>query len=126
MKKFLIIFSISGFLAVALGAFGAHALSTQLEPKYFTIFQTAVQYQFYHTLALGLTAVLLGRESNKWLKRAAWFFVLGILIFSGSLYFLALGNGSLNWLGAVTPVGGVCFLAGWGSLVGGVCGWRDA
>ncbi len=117
MKLFLTIFAVSGFLAVALGAFGAHALAGKIEEKYLTIYQTAVQYQFYHTLALGLVAVLLGRESNKGLTRAAWFFVLGILIFSGSLYFLALGNGSLNWLGAVTPIGGVCFLVGWGSLV---------
>lgn len=93
------------FLAVGLGAFGAHALKSRLEPDMLAVFETGVKYQVYHALALLLLAAL--RGPNK----AAWCFTAGIIVFSGSLYILAL-TGVRKW-GAVTPIGGLLFLAGW-------------
>ncbi len=93
------------FLAVGLGAFGAHALKTRLEPDLLAAFEVGVRYQVYHALALLLLAAL--RGPNK----AAWCFTAGIIVFSGSLYALAL-TGTRKW-GAVTPIGGLLFLAGW-------------
>lgn len=93
------------FLAVGLGAFGAHALKARLTPEMLAIFETGVKYQVYHALALLLLASLRGPS------KAAWCFTFGIALFSGSLYLLAL-TGVRKW-GAVTPVGGVLFLAGW-------------
>jgi len=93
------------FLAVALGAFGAHALKARLSPDMLAIFETGVRYQVYHALALLLLAALHGPS------KAAWCFTAGIALFSGSLYLLAL-TGVRKW-GAVTPIGGILFLAGW-------------
>lgn len=93
------------FLAVGLGAFGAHALKARLEPDMLVIFETGVRYQVYHALALLLLASLRGPS------KAAWCFTAGIALFSGSLYILAL-TGVRKW-GAVTPIGGVLFLIGW-------------
>lgn len=93
------------FLAVGLGAFGAHALKARLSPDMLAIFETGVRYQVYHALALLLLASLRGPS------KAAWCFTAGIALFSGSLYILAL-TGVRKW-GAVTPIGGVLFLAGW-------------
>lgn len=93
------------FLAVGLGAFGAHALKSRLSPEMLAIFETGVKYQVYHALALLLLAALRGPG------KAAWCFTAGIVIFSGSLYLLAL-TGTRKW-GAVTPIGGLLFLVGW-------------
>jgi uncharacterized membrane protein YgdD (TMEM256/DUF423 family) len=109
------------FAAVALGAFGAHALKARLAPDALAIYQTAVQYHFWH--ALGLLAVgilLLQKPDSGALAASAWLLVAGILIFCGSLYALAL-TGSRGW-GAVTPVGGAAFLAAWAAL--GWAAWR--
>lgn len=104
----------SGFLAVALGAFGAHALRDELSVRYLEIFQTGVHYQMAHALATILAAVLLGPHPQKWIRVGAWCFLSGTILFSGSLYTLALtGNGAF---GAVTPGGGVLFLVGWTAL----------
>ena len=103
-----------GFLAVALGAFGAHALKERLPADMMAVFQTGVQYHFYHVLALGLVAGWAARAPSAALQAAGWCFVAGILIFSGSLYALALSG--VRLLGAVTPLGGLAFLAGWASL----------
>lgn len=103
-----------GFLSVALGAFAAHGLKGTLDEKYLAIFHTGVTYQFYHTLALGLVIVFWEKSERKFLKCAAMFFIAGIVIFSGSLYALALTQ--IDWLGAITPLGGLSFLAGWGCL----------
>jgi uncharacterized membrane protein YgdD (TMEM256/DUF423 family) len=103
------------FAGVALGAFGAHALKAKLAPDLVAIYQTAVQYQFWH--ALGLLAIgvlLLHRPDAGALVAAAWLLGAGINLFSGSLYALALTG--TRGLGAVAPVGGVDFLAGWASL----------
>ena len=93
------------FLAVGLGAFGAHALKTRLTPDMLAIFETGVRYQVYHALALLLLAAVRGPS------KAGWCFTAGIVLFSGSLYLLAL-TGVRKW-GAVTPIGGVLFLIGW-------------
>ncbi len=102
--------SIFGALAVVLGAFGAHALRSRLDPRDMEIFETAVRYQMYHAFALFAAAWLLSRNLPS-AAFAAWGFIIGVVIFSGSLYLLvATGH---RWLGAVTPIGGVAMIAGW-------------
>ena len=115
-KLFLIIASISGLLAVGLGAFGAHALKGQLEAfGRLETYQTAVSYQFYHTLALLGIALLLYKVHTKWLTYAGYGMAMGILIFSGSLYVLCFTG--ITWLGAITPIGGLAFMGGWFCLL---------
>ena len=106
----------AGGLAVVLGAFGAHGLSGRIEERLFETFQTAVEYQMYHCLALMMVAILM-REWGRSLALdiASYAFILGVLLFSGSLYGLVLTN--MEWLGPVTPVGGLCFIVGWSALV---------
>src|SRR5688500_11666168 len=115
-RKFMVLGSLFAFLSVAFGAFGAHMLKTKLEPKDLDIFQTGVQYQGYHAIALILAGSLfyLRPELAK-LKLACYLFAIGILIFSGSLYGLSMSG--VKWLGAITPLGGVCFLSGWITLM---------
>ncbi|HPW86408.1 MAG TPA: DUF423 domain-containing protein [Chitinophagales bacterium] len=113
-----IIAAVYGFLAVALGAFGAHALKEKLDVYQHSIYDKAVSYQFYHVAALLAVALLSSRIDSKLLNASGWFFTAGVLLFSGSLYLLAirslLGLDSLTpILGPVTPLGGLCFLAGW-------------
>jgi uncharacterized membrane protein YgdD (TMEM256/DUF423 family) len=101
--------------AVAFGAFGAHAMRARLDDYSLRIFETAVQYQFYHSLALLAVALLLQRfPSSNLLQASVWLFLSGILIFSGSLYILSLTG--QRWLGAVTPIGGLALVAAWGCL----------
>jgi len=107
-------------LAVALGAFGAHALRQRLSAADLAIFETGVRYQMYHGLALLAVALLLAQQASPWLDRAGWAFTIGIVLFSGSLYVLVLSG--QRWLGAVTPFGGVAFLAGW--LCFAIGAWR--
>ena len=103
------------FVAVALGAFGAHALRGQLDLQMTAVWQTAVQYQAWHALALlGVGILLLHWPGKRGLALAGWLFLAGIVLFAGSLYALAL-TGARGW-GAVTPIGGVAFLAGWAVL----------
>jgi uncharacterized membrane protein YgdD (TMEM256/DUF423 family) len=107
--------SVFGVLAVSIGAFGAHGLeSILIENNRVETFETAVQYHFYHTIALLIVAVLLQNKASKFLNWAAILFSLGILLFSGSLYILALSN--FTFLGAITPLGGLCFIAAWAAL----------
>lgn len=96
--------AVLGFLGVAAGAFGAHALRGSLPAERLEIFETAVRYQLVHALALVMAGIL---EAG----RAGWAFFLGVVVFSGSLYLLVLTD--RRWLGAVTPIGGLLFLAGW-------------
>jgi uncharacterized membrane protein YgdD (TMEM256/DUF423 family) len=103
--------SLSGFLAIAAGAFGAHALRARLAPASLAIFETAVRYQMYHALALLAAAWASTRWPGALPQWAGWLFVAGTVLFSGSLYLLALTG--VRWLGAVTPLGGIAFLAGW-------------
>ena len=120
-NKWLFIAALSGFLCVTIGAFAAHGLSKVLEPKELAWIETGVKYQMFHTLAImGIGIAQLCRESlvaNKMANVAAGSWVLGVLLFSGSLYALALGVGQfLVW---VTPVGGTLFLIGWFCLAYG-------
>jgi uncharacterized membrane protein YgdD (TMEM256/DUF423 family) len=111
-KLFLVLGCSAALLAVALGAFGAHALKTRIAPELMAVYRTGVEYHFYHALGLilaGLAAFHLPESAC--LRSAGWAMLAGIVLFSGSLYLLALTG--LPWLGAVTPVGGVAFLAGW-------------
>ena len=103
-----------GFLSVAAGAFGAHALQRRLPHDLLTVFETGARYQMYHALALVLVGLLAARAPSAALHAAGWLFVAGVALFSGSLYALALSG--VRVLGAVTPVGGLCFLAGWALL----------
>jgi uncharacterized membrane protein YgdD (TMEM256/DUF423 family) len=106
--------SIAGFLGVAFGAFGAHALKTQLTPDALATFEIGMRYQMYHALALIAAAWVCTKWPGAWARASGWLFIAGIVVFSGSLYVLALTGA--RWLGAVTPIGGLAFLAGWGCL----------
>lgn len=104
--------SINAALAVILGAFGAHALKGRLSPQMLDVYHTAVQYHFYHALGLLLIAALAGQLQSDGAMRLAGFLMLaGIILFSGSLYILA--TTGITWLGAITPLGGVAFIASW-------------
>lgn len=111
--------AIYGLLGVALGAFGAHALSSRLDPDMQAIWHTAVEYQFYHVFALfGVGLLLRSGWTSGWLNVAAICFCIGVLVFSGSLYTLALSG--LRWWGAITPIGGLLLIGGWATLLVGV------
>src|SRR5262245_33746812 len=114
-RTFLLIGSILGFLGVAFGAFGAHALKNRLSADMLAVFEMAVRYQMYHAFAILIVAPAIGQIGNaRLLVLAGWVFFAGVLFFSGSLYALALtGAGSL---GAVTPIGGALFFVGWACL----------
>lgn len=114
-KTFLLVASIFAGLAVALGAFGAHALESRLSADLLSTYEIGVRYHFYHALALlGVVAVISRWPEANAAVWAGWLFVVGILIFSGSLYMLAFTG--IRWLGAITPIGGVAFIAGWACL----------
>lgn len=118
-KTVLIIASVLGALSVGIGAFGAHGLEATLQANgRVETFETAVRYQFYHTLALFLLGVLMINFGNGQFNIAAYAFIIGIVIFSGSLYTLSLIN--VTWLGAITPIGGLAFIIGWVFLAFGV------
>ena len=102
------------FLAVGAGAFGAHALRERLAPDLLAVFETAARYQMYHALALLAVAWATERWPGGTAPAAGWLFTTGILVFSGSLYLLSVTG--IRWLGAITPMGGVAFLVGWGLL----------
>src|SRR5262245_54870109 len=114
-RTFLLIGAVFGFLGVALGAFGAHALKSRLSPEMLTVFETGVRYQMYHTFAVLIVAAAIGHIGNaRLLVVAGWLFSAGILLFSGSLYVLALAG--VGIFGAITPIGGLLFLIGWACL----------
>jgi uncharacterized membrane protein YgdD (TMEM256/DUF423 family) len=122
-RVFITLGALSGFLAVAAGAFGAHALRDRLSADLLAVFQTGVTYQMYHALALLGVGILLARfstDGSVWLSAAGWLFVAGSVLFSGSLYLVALSG--TTWPGAITPLGGVAFLLGWLALAIGI--WR--
>lgn len=120
-KLFLTLAALLGGLAVALGAFGAHALEARISAQLLQTFETGVRYHFYHALALIAVVAAVARWPHATLAVAAgWLFVAGIVVFSGSLYLLALTG--IRWLGAITPIGGVAFIAGWVCLA--LAAWR--
>lgn len=111
------------FTAVALGAFGAHALRGQLDPQMTAVWQSAVQYQAWHAIALfGIGSLLLHFPHSRGFQLAGWLFVIGNLLFAGSLYVIALTGA--RGLGLITPVGGAAFLAGWAVFAWSA--WRNA
>lgn len=121
IKPLLIVSALSGLFAVAMGAFGAHGLKGKITPELLNALQTGVHYQIYHTLALMLVLLIsLHFPDSKELRWTCFAFILGMILFSGSLYGLALGGP--RWLGPVTPLGGVSLMAGWAGLL--VAAWR--
>ncbi len=110
--------ALSAGIAVAAGAFGAHALRARVEPRLLEVFETGARYQMYHALALLFVAWLAERAGSTPVQVAGWAFVAGTVLFSGSLYAMTLTG--KTWLGAVTPLGGVAFLVGWLAVVWGV------
>jgi uncharacterized membrane protein YgdD (TMEM256/DUF423 family) len=119
-RAFLLLAALAGFIGVALGAFGAHALKRTLTPEMLAVFETGVRYQMYHAFALVAAAWAESRWHARAFRLAGWLFVAGILVFSGSLYALAFTG--VKMFGAVTPLGGLAFLAGWAALAWGA--WR--
>jgi len=107
--------AIAAFVGISLGAFGAHSLRTKLTPEMLAIFEIGVRYQMYHAFAL----IALAWAANRWpevkFNGAGWCFIAGIIVFSGSLYILSLTG--MRWLGAITPIGGLGFLAGWAIMI---------
>lgn len=110
-SRFVTIASILAAIGVGMGAFGAHVLEPRLSPRMLSIFHTAVQYHLIHALGLFGAGILLMHRPNALVRLAAWLFVAGIVIFSGSLYVLSISG--TRWLGAITPLGGLAFIAGW-------------
>lgn len=120
-KLFLIIGSVAMALAVMLGAFGAHGLRNVLSEELLDIFETGVRYHFYHAIGLLVLGVIAQYLPDSLLLRwSGWLMIAGILIFSGSLYLLVTTD--LRWLGAITPIGGLCFIASWFLLAAAV--WK--
>jgi len=111
MKSILTIAAISGLLAVVLGAFGAHALKKMISPEMLEVYKTGVQYQFYHTFALLAVGILMHFNTSKALKWSGYLFVVGILLFSGSLYVMTITG--IKALGIITPFGGTVWIAAW-------------
>jgi len=107
--------AIAAFIAVALGAFGAHSLRPKLTPDMLNIFEIGVRYQLYHAFGLIAVAWAITRWPEADFNAAGWCFIAGIIVFSGSLYLISITG--VRWLGAVTPLGGLAFLAGWAILV---------
>jgi uncharacterized membrane protein YgdD (TMEM256/DUF423 family) len=114
-RTFLLAGAVAGLIGVGFGAFGAHGLRGRLSPDMLAVFETGVRYQMYHALALMAIAALSDRLNGRLIEAAGWLFVTGIVLFSGSLYLLAVTG--ITILGAITPIGGVAFLAGWACLV---------
>ena len=114
-QRFILLAGIFGFLGVASGAFGAHALKETLAADLLAIFETGSRYCLQHAMVLLAVALYHHHNPHRWLKRACIGFIVGIVVFSGSLWTLALTN--TRWLGAITPIGGVGLLFGWFSLI---------
>ncbi|OYW82101.1 MAG: hypothetical protein B7Y37_00695 [Sphingobacteriia bacterium 28-36-52] len=125
-KGFIIIASFLGALAVALGAFGAHGLKNYASPTMINTFETAVKYQFYHVFALFITGILYAYFPTPMLVTAGKLFIVGMSIFSGSLYLLTLfsvlGYNQFKWIGAITPIGGLLLITAW--ILMGISLWR--
>ena len=121
MRLWIVIGAVSAFVSVAAGAFGAHALKARLTQDMLTIFETGNRYQMYHSLGLIAVGLLAAHRPSALLNNAGWAMLVGILLFSGSLYALALSG--VRALGAITPVGGVGFLVGW--VLFALAAWRQ-
>ena len=117
-RTFVSLGALLALVGVALGAFGAHGLESRLSPRDLDTFETGVRYQMYHAVALLVVGWCVTRWPGTSVVVAGWAFVVGVLVFSGSLYLLVLTD--TRWLGAVTPLGGLSFLVGWAALAWGV------
>lgn len=115
MKLFIILGAIHAFIAVALGAFGAHGLEGKIPAKYLETWQTAVTYEMFHAAGLLIIGILAGKISSPLINWSGWMMFAGILLFSGSLFILSVTQ--IKMLGAITPIGGVAFLASWVLLI---------
>lgn len=120
-RKILISGAVFMALGVLLGAFGAHALKTQISPEMLLVYKTGVEYQFYHALGLLIIGLIGFHIESKWINRSAILIGIGIILFSGSLYILTISG--IKTIGAITPIGGLSFIAGWISLAIGI--WKN-
>ncbi|CAH0153665.1 hypothetical protein SRABI80_00688 [Peribacillus frigoritolerans] len=111
MKLFIILGALNGFIAVALGAFGAHGLEGKIPDRYLETWQTAVQYQMFHAVGLLVLGLLAGKIDSPLINWSGWLMLIGIILFSGSLFVLSVTQ--IKVLGAITPLGGVSFLVAW-------------
>jgi uncharacterized membrane protein YgdD (TMEM256/DUF423 family) len=121
MRLWIVIGAVSAFVSVAAGAFGAHALKARLTQDMLTIFETGNRYQMYHSLGLIAVGLFAAHRPSGLLTNAGWAMLVGILLFSGSLYALALSG--VRALGAITPIGGMGFLVGW--VLFALAAWRQ-
>lgn len=123
-KGFLIIAALIGAMSVALGAFAAHGLKEKIDSASLSVFETGIKYMFYHVFALLAAGILTQFISNKFIVWSGRLFIAGIVLFSGSLialtFILANNIDTLRWIGAITPIGGLCFIAGWIFLATGI------
>ena len=113
-RVFFLYGTVSALVGVAAGAFGAHGLKGRLDPEMLSVFKVGVQYQMYHAFALIAAAGAHTKWPSRFVKIGGWLFVIGTILFSGSLYLLSVSG--VQWIGAVTPLGGLAFLAGWGCI----------
>ncbi|MCB1179419.1 MAG: DUF423 domain-containing protein [Leptospiraceae bacterium] len=123
LKNLMILSSIGGFLAITLGAFGAHGLKSHLSERELQIFETGVKYQFYHSLAILIVCIIARVFDIPKLVISAWIFIFGMILFSGSLYILVITH-TRTW-GMITPVGGTLFLVGWGNIIYQLFKWNE-
>ena len=124
-KLFLVLGSINAATAVTMGAFGAHSLKTKISEDMLSLFQTAVQYHFYHSLGLLIVGLLtIYFKPEKYLKISGWMMFIGIILFSGSLYILSTTN--TRWLGMITPFGGIAFIISWVYIAVAVWKWSSS
>ena len=113
-RLFIIMGALSGAIGVAAGAFGAHALRARVEPRMLAVVETGARYQMYHALAILAAAWMVSRFPGALMTASGWLFMAGTVLFSGSLYAMALTG--VRALGAITPLGGLCFIAGWACI----------
>ena len=120
-RRMLTTLAITGILAISIGAFGAHVLKPKLTATQLNTFNTGVNYHFYHLLAMSFSYLLYLYSNNNWVRIGFWSFLVGIVMFSGSLYLLSIRElidlTNYKWLGPLTPIGGVCFIFGWLSIM---------
>ncbi len=122
-RSFLILAAVLGLTAVAAGTFAAHVIEDKVEPRMLDAFEIGVRYHMYHALAILALATLAAHRPGKALRAAGWLMTAGVVLFSGSLYLYA--TAGPRWLAMVTPLGGVCFIAGWFALLLAACATRD-